>query len=92
MAPQRIEPRRTSTDVVPVRIIRSQLLVMASFDEVYPDRDLKFARPLEMGGIRLDERVSAGNRNRKFKQSRETVRDIDESSVLKQRACIRLST
>ena len=43
--------KRTSTDIVPVWIIRRKLLVRARFDNIDPSRDFKLARSLQMRRI-----------------------------------------
>jgi hypothetical protein len=50
---------RTRADVEPVWVIRGELLVRASLDKVYPDRDLELARALQVGRIGGNECVGA---------------------------------
>lgn len=48
---------RTCANVEPVRVIGRELLVRAGLDDVDPCRDLKLAGPLQVRGVRLDERI-----------------------------------
>lgn len=66
MGPRRIRffkveriARRTSSDVVPVGVVGSELLVGTGFDDVDPGGHLKLSRSLQVGSIGLDELLSA---------------------------------
>ena len=48
----------TCADVVPVRVVRSELLECAGLDDIHPCWDLELARTLEVGGVCGDESLS----------------------------------
>ena len=50
----------TCTNVVPVRVIRSELLESSGFDEVDPCWDLELAGALEVGCVCGDEGLCTG--------------------------------
>jgi hypothetical protein len=43
--------QRTSTNVVPIRVVGGKFLEGASLDDIDPGWHLKLARPLEVGGV-----------------------------------------
>lgn len=47
----------TSADVEPVWVVRREFLVRASFDEIYPNRDLELSGALQVRCIGIDEFV-----------------------------------
>ena len=55
---KRKEKMHTGTDEVPVLVIRGELLVGASLDQVDPLGEGQQTRPLQVLGILLDEKVS----------------------------------
>ena len=55
--------KRTSTNVVPIRVIWSKLLEVARLHDVHPCRHLQLSRPLQMGSVCNDESVRANKRS-----------------------------
>lgn len=53
--------QRTCTDVVPVWVVRCELLERPGFNNVDPCWDLKLSRPLEMGSICGNESIGAAS-------------------------------
>jgi hypothetical protein len=49
----------TCADVVPIWVVRCELLVCTCLDDVDPRRDLKFTRTLEVRGVCGDESLCA---------------------------------
>lgn len=50
---------RTRADVVPIGVIRRELLERASFHKVNPCWNLEFSGAFKMGGVGGDERICA---------------------------------
>ena len=65
---------RTCADIVPVRVVGSELLVCAGLDDVYPCGDLELARTLKVGSVRGNECVRAELWSSKVKGHKSVIR------------------